>query len=79
MCGRRNSSYYRETDRLLKVCFGEHIGIPPFTFRKIKPSKKSVIHDHLLNCNNILSFDEFTILAYEYHKYILENQRKLAY
>ena len=39
-CGRRNSSYYGETDRHLKVRFGEHIGIPPLTFRKVKPSKK---------------------------------------
>ena len=39
-CGRRNSSYYGETERHLKVRFGEHIGIPPLTFRKVKPSKK---------------------------------------
>ena len=62
-CGRCNSSYYGETDRHLKVRSGEHIGISPLTFRKVKPSKESAIRDHLLNCNNIPSFDEFTIFA----------------
>ena len=37
--GRCNSSCYGETDRYLKVRSGEHIGISPLTFRKVKPSK----------------------------------------
>ena len=62
-----------------KVRSGEHIGISPLTFhpRKVKPSKESAIRDHLLNCNNIPSFDEFTILAYGHHKYILEIKESL--
>ena len=76
-CGRCNSSYYGETDRHLKVRSGEHIGISPLTFRKVKPSKESAIRDHLLNCNNIPSFDKFTILAYGHHKYILEIKESL--
>ena len=76
-CGRCNSSYYGETDRNLKVRSGEHIGISPLTFRKVKPSKESAIRDHLLNCNSIPSFDEFTILAYGHHKYILEIKESL--
>ena len=76
-CGRCNSSYYDKTDRHLKVRSVKHIGISPLTFRKVKPSKESAIRDHLLNCNNILSFDEFTILAYGLHKYILEIKESL--
>ena len=76
-CGRCNSSYYGETDRDLKVWSGEHIGISPWTFKKVKPSKERTIRDHLLNCKNIPSFDEFTILAYGYHKYILEIKENL--
>ena len=75
--GRCNSSYYGETDRHLKVRSGEHIWISPLTFRKVKPSKESAIHDHLLNCNNIPSFDKFTILAYGHHKSILEIKESL--
>ena len=76
-CGRCSSSYYGETDTHLKIRSGEHVGISPLTFRKVKPSKQSAIHDHLPNCNNILSFDEFTILASGHHKYIPEIQKSL--
>ena len=63
-CGRCNSLYYGETLRHLKVRSGEHFGISRVTFRKVKPSKESAIRDHLLNCSNIPSSDEFTTLAY---------------
>ena len=58
--GRCNSTCYGERDRHLKVRSGEHIGISLLTFKKIKPSKESAIQDHLLNCNNIPSFEELT-------------------
>ena len=76
-CARCNSSYYGKTDRQMKVRSGEHIGISPLTFRKVKPSKESAIRDHLLNSNNIPSFDEFNILTYGHHKYILEIKESL--
>ena len=72
-----NSSYYDETDKHLKVRSGEHIGISSLTFRKVKPSKESAIRDHLLNCNNIPSSAEFTILTYGHHKYILKIKESL--
>ena len=76
-CGRWNSSYYGETDRHLKVRSAEHIVISPLTFRKVKPSKETAIRDHLLNCNNIPSFDEFTTLAHGHHQYILQIKESL--
>ena len=76
-CGRCNSAYYGETDRHLKVRLGEHIGISPLTFKKTKSSKESTIHDHLLNCNNILSFEEFTILTNRNNKFNLEIKESL--
>ena len=66
------SSYYGETDRHLNFRSGEHIGISPLTFRKVKLSRESAIRDHLPNCSNFPSFGEFTILEYGHHKYILE-------
>ena len=50
-------------DRHLKVRSGEHFGISSLIFKKTKPSNETAILDHLLNCNNIPSFEEFTILA----------------
>ena len=71
-CGGCSSSYYGETDRHFKVRLCKHIRISPLTFKKMKPSKESSIHDHLLQCDNNPSFDEFTILAYRNKKYVIE-------
>ena len=42
-----------------------------------KPSKERAIWDYLLICNNIPSFDEFTILTYGHHKCILKIKESL--
>ena len=76
-CGRCNSTYYGETEKKIKVRFGEYIGISTLTFKKTKPSKESAILDHLLNCNNILSFEEFTILKNGNNKFLLEIKESL--
>ena len=76
-CGSCKSSYYGETDRHLKVRCGEHIGISPLTSKKIKPSKESAIRDHLLICNNVPSFDEFSILAHGNNRFVLEIKESL--
>ena len=76
-CGRCNSTYYGKTDRHLKVRSGEHIGISTLTFKKTKPSKESTVRDHFLNCNNIPSFKEFTILVNGYNKFVLEMKKSL--
>ena len=73
-CGSCNSSYYGERDRHLKVRSGN---VSPLTFRKVNPSKENAICDHLLNFNNIPSFDEFTILTYGHDKYTLEIKESL--
>ena len=71
-CGGRSSPYHGETDRQVKVSLGEHIGISPLTFTKIKPSKESANRDHLLSSNNIPSFEEFTISVNGNNKLVLE-------
>ena len=76
-CGRCNSFYYGETERHLKVSSGKHMGTSRFTFKKKKPSKESSIRDHLLQCDNNPSFDEFTILARGNKKYLLKIKESL--
>ena len=77
MCGSCKSFYYGETDRYLKVRCGEHIGISPLASKKKKPSKESAICDHLLICNNVPSFDEFSILAHGNNRFVLEIKESL--
>ena len=71
-CGRCNSSYYGETDRHLRVRAGEHICLSPLTFKICKPSKESVVRDHLLFCDNDLSFEEFSVPAKAFSKFSLD-------
>ena len=77
MRGRCNPTYYGQTDRHLKVKSGEHNGISRLKFKKIKPSKERAIRDHSLNCNNISSFEEITILANKNSKFVLEIKKRL--
>ena len=63
--------------RHLKVRSGEHIGISPLTFKKMKPCKESSIREHLLECDNNPSFDEFTVLADGDKKYLLQIKESL--
>ena len=76
-CGRCNSSYNGETERHLKVNSGKHMGISRFTFKKTKASKESSIRDHLLQCDNNSSSDEFTILANGNKTYLLQVKESL--
>ena len=76
-CGRCNATYHGETDMRLKVRLGEHIGISPLTFEKVKPSIESSIRDHLLLYNHDPSFDDFIILALGTNKFSLEIKESL--
>ena len=76
-CGVCNDSYYGESVRHLDIKSGECIGASPFTVRKVKPSNNSAICDHLLHCNFLPSFDNFSVLAHENKKYLLEIKESL--
>ena len=77
-CGRCNSSYYGETERHLKVRSGEHIGISPLIFKTTKLSKERSVCEHLLQCDNNPSFDEFNILTHGNKKYLLREKFHLS-
>ena len=55
------------------------MGISPWISKKTKPSKESAICDHLLNCNNIPSFEEFTNLANGNNKFVLGIKESLLF
>ena len=50
-CGICSESYYGESIRHLDIISGKHIGVSSPTGKKIKPSNKSAVWDHLLHCN----------------------------
>ena len=76
-CGRCSDSYYGESNRHLKVSLGECISISPLPFKKLRPSVKSLICNHLLFCNHDPSFDDLTILTQGTNKFLLEIKENL--
>ena len=76
-CGLCNESYYGKSIRHLDIRSWEHIGVSPLNRKKVKLSNNSAICDHLFHCNVLLSFDNFSILAQEKKKYLLEIKESL--
>ena len=76
-CGLCNESYYGESIRHLDKRSGEHIGVSPLTGKKVKPVNNSAVRDHLLHRNYLPSFDNFSILAHENKKFLLEIKESL--
>ena len=65
----------RVSIRHLGIRSWEHIGVSPFTGKKVKPTSNSSARDHLLHCNYLPSFDNFSLMTHENKKFI-RNRRK---
>ena len=76
-CGLCNESYYGESVRHLDIRSGEQISVSFLTGKKVKPSNNSTICDHLLHCNFLPSLDNFSVLAHENKKFLLEIKESL--
>ena len=75
-CGRCNTTYYGEIWRHFKVRVGEHSVISPLTNKRSKSKKSTAIKDHMLICDQPVSFDDFKVLASsnsEFHLKIKES------
>ena len=75
-CGRCNATYYGETCRHFKVRVGEHSGISTLTNKRSKSKKSTAVKDHMLICDQPVSFDDFKVLASsnsEFHLKIKES------
>ena len=63
-CRLSNESYYGECVRLLAVRSGEHIDILPSTNKRVQPRQNSSACHHLLNCNYLFTFEDFSVLCH---------------
>ena len=68
-CSNCNITYYGETERHLKVRAGEHISTSPLTGKRVNNNKKSSVKDHCLLSGHVCSFEDFTVINYESHKF----------
>ena len=55
-CSFYNTTYYGKTKRHSKVPVSQHMGISARTGKNIQSTKNSDVRDHMLVCNNTVSF-----------------------
>ena len=58
-----NATYYGKTKSHFKVCVSEHMGVSACTGKNMKSTKNSAVRDHMLVCNSIVSFEDFSVLS----------------
>ena len=81
-CGRCDATYYGETCHHFKVIVGEHSSISPLTNKRSKSKKSIAVKDHMLICDQPVSFDYFKVLASnnsEFHLKIKESLFTIFY
>ena len=62
-CARCKATYYGETCRHFKVRVDQLSRISPLTNKRSKSRKSTAVRDHLLICEQPVSFDYFKVLA----------------
>ena len=75
-CGRCNATYYGKSCRHFKVRVGEHSGISPLASKQSKSKKSTSVKDHMLMCDQPVSFENFKVVASslsEFHLKIKES------
>ena len=70
-CSNCNIIYYGETERHRKVRASEHISTSPVMGKRVNNNKKPSFKDHCLLSGHVCSFEDFTVLNYESHKFKL--------
>ena len=76
-CGSCNASYIGKTFRHMKVRISVHQGVSPRTGKNIKGTLSTSVRDHMLFCDHVISYDNFSILGCESNHYLLELKESL--
>ena len=70
-------TYYGKTYRHFFTRAAERMGISNLTGKHLKFVKQSAVSDHLLECNCLIDFDHFEILASDANKFRLLIKKRL--
>ena len=68
-CGLCNEFYHSKNLRYLDITSVKHISVAPLIGKKFKIINNIADCDHLLHCNYLTSFDNFSILVHENKKF----------
>ena len=69
MCSNCNVTYSGKTCRHFFARAGEHIGVSNLTGKRLKNIIYSAVSDNLLQCNCIIDFNHFYVLATDVIKF----------
>ena len=64
-CGSCSASYTGKILRHLKVRISEHQGVSFRTSKIVKGTFSTSFHDHVLECDHIVTWDDFNVLGRE--------------
>ena len=76
-CGSCSASYTGKTFRHLKVRVSEHQGVSPRTGKIVKGTLSTSVRDHMLECDHIVTWDDFKVLGRESNHWLLEIKESL--
>ena len=76
-CGSCTASYYGKTYRNMKVRVSEHQGVSPSTGKQVKGMLSTSVTDHMLDCDHIVAWEDFSIIGRESNHYLLETKESL--
>ena len=76
-CSSCNNTYYGKIKHHFKVGVFEHIGVSAGTGKSLKSIKYSAVRDYLLVCNNIVSFEDFSVLTIMIPIILEQNYKKV--
>ena len=74
LCGNCTASYYGKTYRHIKILVSEHQGVFPRTGKRVKGTLSTLLRDHMLDCDRIVAWEDFSIIGTESNHYLLEKK-----
>ena len=77
-CSSCSATYYGNTKCHFKFPVSEHTRVSASTGKNIKSTKNSAVHGHMVVCNNIVSFEEFSVLANGNNDFRIKLQERLS-
>jgi Uri superfamily endonuclease len=76
-CGSCNASYYGKTFRHFKTRASEHAGISHLTGKSVKNNNSTAIKDHMLECDHVVTFQDFSAISTAKNNFHLEIKESL--
>ena len=70
-------TYYGKTYQHFFTRAAEHMGISNLTEKRVKNMKESAVSDHRLQCDCLISFDDFNVLASDTNNFRLPMKESL--